>query len=134
MIHFVEKCVASERKPGTKTPTPGRRIPSRKRRTKMHHRENLRDKSKVAMLGRVVEKTWNGRRLIPAAVRLSMPTRTRENLAILLFFPALAWLILNGWDNFGAETGWRAWLHLLIPAGLMTLGLIVWPGRPPDVD
>lgn len=87
------------------------------------------------MLGRVVEKTLNGRRLNPGGRSLSMSQRTRENVAILLFFPSLAFLILKGWENFCAA-GYvgRAWLYVIIPAVLMTVAIIVWPQKitPPD--
>jgi len=86
------------------------------------------------MLGRVVEKSMNGRRLNPGGRSLSMAKRTRENVAILLFFPALVYLVLMGWENFVAANyvGLHAWRHVLVPTALMVVALIVWPRRPDD--
>jgi hypothetical protein len=59
-----------------------------------------------------------------------MSRRARENLAFLLFFPPLAYVLVRGWERFvafGCVGG--AWLELALPAALMTLALLVWPQR-----
>lgn len=65
-----------------------------------------------------------GRSLFVAMLR-----RHRENLALLLFFPALAYVVFRGWDRF-AELGYRGagWWEIVVPSVLMTLALYVVAG------
>lgn len=59
-----------------------------------------------------------------------MPRRARENLAIALFFCPIGYEIAIGWDRFVAlGCQGAAWLHVLIPAAVMTLAIIIWPQR-----
>ena len=78
---------------------------------------------------RVVGETYGRPPLDQAAVLFcAMYRRARENLALLLFFPSLGYLIFRGWERF-VECGCvgRAWFQVLGPSVAMTLALLIWP-------